>query len=92
MASAPLTGIQGTNTPNVVIQEGASINGFQSVDANCVFGAVKVVFPGCTTCAVGANVFYDKTNARRLVKGGVNYFSVSEKDILFIETPDPIVG
>jgi hypothetical protein len=81
-------GIQGTNSPNIIIQElSASPYGFAAVNTNWVWGTVKVVYPGCMKYEVDDVVFYDKTQARRFKYGSINYFAIDEQYIYYIETP-----
>ena len=82
-----LTGVQGTNSPHIIIQEGSSLNGFATVNTTWVFGSVVVVYAGCNKYAVGDNVFYDKSQARRFKLSTINYEAIDEQYIFFTETP-----
>jgi hypothetical protein len=82
-----LTGVQGTNSPHIIIEEGTSINGFATVNQIWAFGEVVEVYAGCNTYAVGDNVFYDKSQGRRFKLSTINYFAIDEQYIFFTETP-----
>ncbi len=80
-----LTGLYGATS--IIIQEGTSINGFSTVNQTWSFGEVVVVPASCNAYAVGDNVFYDKSQARRFKLLTINYFAISEQYVFFKETP-----
>lgn len=87
-----LTGVQGVNSPNILIEELSSDpQGFLFVNTIWVTGTVKVVYAGCMKYTVGDIVFYDKSKAVRFKSGAINYFVIDEQYIYFIETPVPQV-
>ena len=82
-----LTGVQGTNSPNIIIQAGSSVQSFSTVNSYWVFGSVVVTYAGCMKYTVGDNVFFDVSQARRFVKSGTNYYAIDEQYVFFTETP-----
>jgi len=81
-----ITGIQGTNAPNIIIQEGSSTQSFSTVNNTWVFGTVKVVYAGCMKFDIDEIVFFDKSQARRFKSGSTNYYAIDENYVYFKET------
>lgn len=82
-----VTGIQGVNSPHIIIEQGSSIQGFVSVESNWVFGQVKLVYAGCLTYEVDDNVFFDMSKSIKFRSGTTTYCSVDEQYVYFTETP-----
>ena len=80
-----LTGLFGAT--QIIIEEGASINGFSTVNTSWVFGEVIAIPASCNSYVVGDNVFYDKSKGARFKLATANYISVDEQYVFFKETP-----
>lgn len=82
-----VTGIQGTNAPNIIIQNGVSGYSFEPADEKTTgFGTIAVKYESCQAYDLGSTVFFNKKNSVRFSSGNDIYFVVDEKDILFTET------
>ena len=73
-------------TPQVIVSGGASISGASLLAGTSIqFGVVQKVFSGCTRVTVAQNVLFKSDVTRIIAYGNVQYFIISELDILSTE-------
>lgn len=83
-----VTGVQGGNSPYIIILEGSSNHGLISVrPPQWGFGKVKVISAGCNQFSLDDSVFFNKEEAKTFRSGSLTYSVVDQKHIFFTETP-----
>lgn len=82
-----ISGIAGSNSQYMIIQESTSPNGFVSVRPNdWGFGTVKVYNAACPQFGLNNSVFFDKTQSKLFRSGSTTYNIIDQKYIFFTET------